>query len=1117
MRRKITTLLFFLAFSFVPFNVTAQQESGDLLLSQSEAWSLLKRLPSQFTNQNVLRFTDLTGEEQAVIFTLRGAVNQEFLQFLPWFIGTESIEVAIKIAGIVQKISEATTKELIGELEKLTIKEANKRGMEWLLGHEVKTASGELTDKKTGATFQYLMVFQKLGDKKGELVVQFYSSNSFDPGSPWGDLSTGRPFFSDRSLVNGQVRPFVVTIETQVEEIALGWMVDQNEKRMTVNIEFPEEVPRLELSAELPYPLEKQKRKVIDILAMIEKIGGTVQIISNNAGQKIIDFANAGRNLVEQVSSFIAQFGGAVASEGFIVETDSGRYIVERESTVEEANSSEELPELVIAPVENLSRSSFSQEEVVQESSQQKSVENDSQEEKSVEDVVVKEALVEDTAAEEVLVEVRDEKKAEKQFTGCVSGQINVNTATFVDLQELTGVGSTLAQRIIDEREGELFSSLDELARVSGIGNISVQNIKAQGLACAADVQDASFQPFQKQVFTGGGGSSSHGEDASLSSEEEAGEEEDTAACEPASIDVNSASFEDLLKISHITDTRAEDLVSKRPFSSIDDLIRITGIAAVRLGDIKEQGCAYVSVESSNQENEPEEQEDEIEEEQEVEEENPTDETPPQISFFSAENQNDGTFVLSWNAYDPVDEAPASGVSKTFLQYETAPAQEGAFLSFWEGEGFQEWNAGVGGILSFDVSAETATISTQDGVRYLFSLYAEDNAGNASATETLELSADLPKTVVINEITWMGTNVSTADEWIELYNPGSTPVDLSGWKLEAEDGTPSINLQGTISAGGFFLLERTNNETVSDITADLVYTGALEDAGENLRLYNSEGALTDWVNASSGWFAGKKEGRISMERIDAEKSGSDPANWHSNIIVVRNGEDADGNPINGTPRSRNSVSYETTPIVSSKIPFDEFDIIELPLIGSPYEVSQFGITIPESKTLTVEPGVSLIFSQLPGSFFDIYGTLLAEGSEDAIITFTSEASWKGIRVFPESTGTILEHVYIEGAAHDTVGTWKAAITVEQASITLKDSLIEESLSGGKIYLKDSGSLIENVHIEGANAGLSTPGIVVNGGSPQILNSTFINNSRGILIWGSGGIPEIIGNTFEQNH
>ena len=94
----------------------------------------------------------------------------------------------------------------------------------------------------------------------------------------------------------------------------------------------------------------------------------------------------------------------------------------------------------------------------------------------------------------------------------------------------------------------------------------------------------------------------------------------------------------------------------------------------------------------------------------------------------------------------------------------------------------------------------------------------------------------------------MGTSLSFNDEWVELYNTASQSVDISGWTLVAADGTPNIHLTSkSIDPFGFFLLERTNDDTISDISADQIYVGALEDAGETFELRDNVGSLIDSV------------------------------------------------------------------------------------------------------------------------------------------------------------------------------------------------------------------------------------------------------------------------------
>lgn len=166
--------------------------------------------------------------------------------------------------------------------------------------------------------------------------------------------------------------------------------------------------------------------------------------------------------------------------------------------------------------------------------------------------------------------------------------------------------------------------------------------------------------------------------------------------------------------------------------------------------------------------------------------------------------------------------------------------------------------------------------------------------------------------VVINEIGWMGTDHSSTDEWLELFNPGSAPVDLAGWHIGIA-GDNAISISGIMGAGEYYLLERTDDTVIKDITAD--YAGpfgryGLNDAGEHLTLKNASGIIVDDVDCSGGWYAGTtgKGLRASMERMTSGGGSSDASSWATNSGAVLVGADAGGTPIHGTPRYRNSVS-----------------------------------------------------------------------------------------------------------------------------------------------------------------------------------------------------------------
>lgn len=183
----------------------------------------------------------------------------------------------------------------------------------------------------------------------------------------------------------------------------------------------------------------------------------------------------------------------------------------------------------------------------------------------------------------------------------------------------------------------------------------------------------------------------------------------------------------------------------------------------------------------------------------------------------------------------------------------------------------------------------------------------------------LALVTRASSSVVINEICWVGTEKSSNDEWIELYNNSDFPINLAGWKLMAEDGTPKIQLSGTIPSKGFFLLERTDDQTLASIPADLIYKGALENRGEALKLFDKNGNLVDKADFQSGWPEGDIISKATMER-------SQTGEWQTSQ-----------NPY-GTPRAENSSGKE-----KKKIPMEAAASQEIKI---PHNLSPFLISIP---------------------------------------------------------------------------------------------------------------------------------------------------------------------------
>ncbi len=155
--------------------------------------------------------------------------------------------------------------------------------------------------------------------------------------------------------------------------------------------------------------------------------------------------------------------------------------------------------------------------------------------------------------------------------------------------------------------------------------------------------------------------------------------------------------------------------------------------------------------------------------------------------------------------------------------------------------------------------------------------------------------------VAINEVAWMGTSQNYNAEWMELKNNSNQDINLSGWKLTAADGTPSIPLTGTIRSNSYFLLERTDDHSVPGISADVIYTGALSNTAEDLQLIDPSGVAIDHVDA---WHAGDNNTKATMERKDSTIDGTLASNWVTATSAYDGGF--------GTPKAANAIGTQST-------------------------------------------------------------------------------------------------------------------------------------------------------------------------------------------------------------
>lgn len=165
-------------------------------------------------------------------------------------------------------------------------------------------------------------------------------------------------------------------------------------------------------------------------------------------------------------------------------------------------------------------------------------------------------------------------------------------------------------------------------------------------------------------------------------------------------------------------------------------------------------------------------------------------------------------------------------------------------------------------------------------------------------------------TILINEVAWAGTaSDKTSHEWFELKNPGGVAVVLAGWQAVNKSGNLRAVFpeNSVLSVGRFYLLERTDDETVPGVDADLIYTGSLKNSDEVLKLFDSSCRLVDIVSADGGSGKVWPAGNASPDYRTMER-GMD-FGWHTYVGSGTNG-------IMGTPGKENS-SVATLTIATS--------------------------------------------------------------------------------------------------------------------------------------------------------------------------------------------------------
>jgi PKD repeat protein len=273
--------------------------------------------------------------------------------------------------------------------------------------------------------------------------------------------------------------------------------------------------------------------------------------------------------------------------------------------------------------------------------------------------------------------------------------------------------------------------------------------------------------------------------------------------------------------------------------------------------------------------------------------------------------------------------------------------------------------------------------------------------------------------VQISEIAWMGFQTSTANEWIELHNTGSDEVALSGWKIVSVPAKLSIALKGTIAPDAYYLIERTDDDSVSGIPADLIGSFSLLNDGMTLDLVDAGGVVQDEVIGGSGWK------NIGGDAKTFDTPQRTPSGWVTAVPTPRA-------PKTATERSGSNTqtqSDESTPAIDTTATNTPSTVEDIAIVSqSSQGGGSSGSASTEKKTVTrdgyriVVHASARIYKDIPTTLHAVVTGLHDEPLPNANVTWNFGDG-------TTATGTEVVHSY------RFAGTYSVIVNAQYAGIT----------------------------------------------------------------------------------
>jgi hypothetical protein len=248
------------------------------------------------------------------------------------------------------------------------------------------------------------------------------------------------------------------------------------------------------------------------------------------------------------------------------------------------------------------------------------------------------------------------------------------------------------------------------------------------------------------------------------------------------------------------------------------------------------------------------------------------------------------------------------------------------------------------------INYNTSKVMDSLGIRQFIAVVnytSDEDTSNNKRTGTVTVTGGGFDSLVINEIMYAPSGSPSGQEWFEIYNKTSSPVNLIGWKWRDSVGSQvTITTSNVlIQPGGYAVICQDSSAVKSfypNHPGIYLQTNwlSLNNTGDNIYLYNSTGTLIDNVNFTSAW--GGSTNNRSLERISVTGPSNQQSNWGTCVSLV-----------GATPNKVNSLTPKPNDLALNKITFSR----TIPALGDTLGI----IAQVKNRGLLSAPSYSVAF------------------------------------------------------------------------------------------------------------------------------------------------------------